>query len=396
LLEFGSLENKPSDNAAKDDASIWRDTGLRYGGYADEVGEFAAPFLGRTGQFVGYGISTVYCLLDMFATTLPKKFKIQSDNDVPVKTKTRNTMAEALDLGLFHYVATLWIPPMLIGSVVEMADKLLDKDFKHEASSDRLRRLLQNGLGKLIKPFQSKSTQAVDAWLNTTGSTLVKGKPLETANALFAKNKTTLASSVKFFANIGSVLEHIPGLKALIGAQGLHHDAKAVQNKVGFTPKELAKLVFIKPIPLLIGVGMIPLIAHPFDKLMVAIQNWTIRPLIGKNKISTTAKGGLKSEHNPGFLGEKPAVEKSVSHAVPPLLKASPSPCYTFNPFGNHASSYVAPVRAASPIAQPVILAQGKISQSMILPGKMPASKIPAYARTPYPVSSTGYYGRLY
>jgi hypothetical protein len=40
-----------------------------------------------------------------------------------------------------------------------------------------------------------------------------------------------------------------------------------------------------KPIPALVGLALIPVVAHPFDLFMEKVQDWTTRILLGKHKL---------------------------------------------------------------------------------------------------------------
>lgn len=315
-----------------DDASIWRDTSLRYGGYADEVGEFLTPYLGKVGQFAGYGISTGYVLADMF-TTLPKQFKHASPEFSTAK-KSWQTAKEALDLSIFHGIATLLIPPMLIGSVVEATGNLLEKP-KHDphfsAGNGKqaaqavakegfsLRGALDKGLEKATSPIAPTTQKWADNSVEYLTKKVVTDKFYERANDWISNNNTRLASIANPFAVMAKWCNKVPGLDKIVDkglVDTLEKNVESIRTLKKFgSREELARLLFLKPIPVAIGIGMVPLIAHPFDELMLKIQDWTIRPLIGKNKIIKDANGKYHSVRNPAFWGRKPQ---------PEILKSSP------------------------------------------------------------------------
>ncbi len=302
------------------DASIWRDSALRYGGYADEVGEFLTPFLGSVGTFLGYGISTAYVAADML-TTLPKQYHNASPEFGRAK-KTAQTAKEAVDLGLFHAIATLLIPPMLIGGVVKTAGGLLEKPAteaaKHvgkEASKGfSLMKGIENGRELLEKGMESSVSFAAPTTRRWADNLVTKFDPWitrkiqPTADEWLKNNHKGMANFVGGLAKFAEAASKKSGIKHFITpdlAKELRHNYKAISTKTSFDPKELTRKLVLKPIPVAIGIAMVPLIAHPFDELMLKIQDWTIRPLLGKNKIVTNTQGKRQSIKNPTFWGHE-------------------------------------------------------------------------------------------
>lgn len=345
-----------------DDASIWRDTSLRYGGYADEVGEFLTPYLGKVGQFAGYGISTAYVMADML-TTLPRQFKNASPEFSTAK-KSWQTAKEALDLGVFHAVATLLIPPMLIGSVVEATGHLLEKPQEkpnmeprfsavnskkfanaavHEESGG-MRGLLDKGLAKLTSGIAPTTRQWAENSVDYLAKNVVTDGVYEAANKTVRGSRNVLGAIANGCAAIAGACNKVPGLSSVVGGDlvdTLNENAKSIKNFETFAAggakeagkRKLASLLFLKPLPVAIGVGMVPLIAHPFDEMMLKIQDWTIRPLIGKNKIVKGPDGKYHSVRNPEFWGRKPQqATRPAAGASTPLKQTGPARFGVFQP----------------------------------------------------------------
>lgn len=355
----------PTPPAKKDDDySIWRDTALRYGGYADEVGEFLTPYLGGLGKFVGYGLSTLYCLGDM-GTTLPQKFAKGTENGLPTGKKLLKTGEEGLDLAAFHGVATLWIPPMLIGSVVDSANKLLDSSAHIEKPGDPIRRGIMGVADKIVDPIKGSTTQFVNKnWVDTL-KPFVANHLKAPADRMIRTHNRHLARMVNPFAAMSAWVAATPGLSKFWGpddAKSLQQNVDNLAQKVAFQVDDLTRLLFVKPLPVMIGVGMVPLIAHPFDKLMLKVQDWTIRPLLGKNKLIRQPDGSLKSVRNPGFWGKKtPPNSLQLAHVpnsqywmvmndqkkLPPLLNQHHH--FMNAQFGPRSGQHLAPTPAFKP-----------------------------------------------
>ncbi len=305
LQYTGAASHKPHEHG-NEDASIWRDTALRYLGYADEVGEFMGPYLGGLGKMLGYGISSVYVLADM-STTLPKKYHDASP-ELNRWQKTKKTGAEALDLGLFHYVATLLVPPLLIGKGAHWVDKYVTADKtwygQKVQNSPRLNAFARKRLpwaNQQLQPFLAKRGQGIARLM----------APIE--RWVSKKNPDTL----KRIPIFGQLLTELPAdLAAMRGLKDFKFDEQ-----------KLIRLLVQKPIPVGIGIGLVPLIAHPFDMLMLKIQDWTIRPLLGKNKLVRDPQGRLKSVKNPTFWGHRPPVQPTTAPSVPavPTMAYFPS-----------------------------------------------------------------------
>lgn len=308
-----TVQQAPPKN---DDYSVWRDTALRYGGYADEVGEFLTPYLGGLGKFVGYGLSTLYCLGDM-GTTLPQKFAKGTENGLPADKKLLKTGGEGLDLAAFHAVATLWIPPMLIGSVVDSANKLLDRTAHVEEPGDVIRKGIMSVADKMVLPVKEATNTFVDTqWVNAWKPVVEEHLKAPADQFIRTYNKP-LAKVAGVFVAISNMVANTPGLKKFwsVGdASSLSQNVDNLAQQTAFKVDDLTRLLFVKPLPVMIGIGMVPLIAHPFDQLMLKVQDWTIRPLLGKNKIVRNPDGSLSSVRNPNYWGP---TKQPASGSVP-------------------------------------------------------------------------------
>ncbi|WP_373533194.1 hypothetical protein [Vampirovibrio sp.] len=307
---------KEPEAKAPEDASVWRDTALRYGGYADEAGEFLAPYLGGVGKMLGYGISSLYVLADM-GTSLPKKYH-HAGPELTQWEKIKKTGAEALDLSVFHGVATLLVPPMIIGAGAHMVDKHLTSD------TSRYGQLVSNhaGLNRYAKNWMPWANQQLKPRLARSGQKIAQMMaPLE--NWATKQNPKHL--------------KRIPIFGELLS--GLPNDLKDLRklDQFQFNEKNMIRLLLQKPIPVAVGLGMVPLVAHPFDELMIKVQNWTIRPLLGMRKIEKDASGRWQSVKNPTFWGHAqssspPATSQKLMPPNASGTVALPSPWARINP----------------------------------------------------------------
>lgn len=123
-----------------EDFAVMRDTGWRYGGFADEMGEIFKPYLGEIGRRAGYVISGVYCLADLYLTA---KQTNEKGKHLPDKERRKKVLAELFDLSVFHTVATMLIPPMIIGKAVSWTQKHLSPE--HPFQFRRTVTLLEQG-----------------------------------------------------------------------------------------------------------------------------------------------------------------------------------------------------------------------------------------------------------
>lgn len=303
------------------DASIWRDTSLRFLGYADEIGEFVAPYFGGLGKFVGYFIASGYCLADL-GTTIPRKI-LNAPADTSTGHKAKSAAAETADLSVFHLIATLLVPPQLIGIVTHSVEHALDQHLFDEAKAamdkktaevqasgsvrkkamhglSQLKFKVEEGLHNLLGPTMNK---ILDHQEKSTG--LMAGAHRQ-ANNLLKHLGPKVAHFVRGNAYLAEKYNGFMRLEAFKDTEmpaSLRKNADFLSKGGQLSQREVAKRLLMKPWPVLAGVGMIPLIAHPFDKFTVKVMDWTIRPLMGKNKIVRGEDGKLKSVHNPTFWG---------------------------------------------------------------------------------------------
>ncbi len=314
--------NHETPQKGDDDYSVWRHTALRYGGYADEMGEFLAPYLGGLGRFAGYGLAALYCLADM-GTTLPKKYAKGSENGLSPTQKTVKTAQEAADLALFHLAASLWIPPMLIGSVVDLTSKLLDSKAHVEMSGDPLRKRIMTGLNKLVAPVTKQSQGWIDRHWVEPLKPFVETRLKAVADRQIQALNGRLARVVGVFASLSDWVAKTPGLRSvwtLKNAGEIRRNMKQIGAKTQFGVDELTRLLFVKPLPVLIGIALVPLVSHPFDQLMVLFEDWTLRLLSGKNRLTRLPDGKLKPMRNPAYW-------QAVAETFPETTKPAVGTC---------------------------------------------------------------------
>jgi len=311
---------------------VWRHTALRYGGYADEMGEFLAPYLGGLGRFAGYGLAALYCLADM-GTTLPKKYAKGTENGLSPTQKTVKTAQEAADLAVFHLAASLWIPPMLIGSVVDLTSKLLDSKAHMETPGDPLRKRIMTGLDKLVAPVTKQSQDWIDRhWVGRL-KPFVENRLKASADRVIRANNQRLVNIIGVFAGLSDRVAKLPGLRSvwtLKNAGEIRRNMKQIGAKTQFGVDELTRLLFVKPLPVLVGIALVPLVSHPFDQLMVLLEDWTLRLLSGKNRLTRRADGKLQPVRNPAYwqAGDNvQAIAETCPSTFPNTIKPAAGTC---------------------------------------------------------------------
>jgi hypothetical protein len=310
----------PQPQMSPDDFSVWRHTPLRYAGYADEVGEFMTPYSGAFGKFLGYVVSGLYCVADM-GTSLTQKYKNASP-ELTTGQKTRKTAAEGVDLSFFHLMASLLVPPKLIGAVVETASHILDDEALAHARQEAQKSGVTSSSGGLLNWFTAKKLEwetALNRQLAPHVERFLAAKQAErgpwiqkvesASDWLLNKRGPQVAPLVALTAEMAERYNRwmpVSYFKDEEIGRKLKENIDFLNNpQLRLSPRQITKLAWLKPLPVLLGIGMIPIVAHPFDKLMGKIQNWTTRPLVGKNKI-VREEGQLKSVRNPEFWGKHP------------------------------------------------------------------------------------------
>ena len=144
--------NKIITKAIKNKFDVYRDTPIRYMGYANEVGESFRAFLPAWGVPTSYGIAAVYVMLDTFDKSY-KKFdetqNIQESARVAIDTCTWQMLASVFWPGSFirlvvsvtymalphkfNYIPTL-IGLATIPFIVKPIDKAIDTIMKLSVS----------------------------------------------------------------------------------------------------------------------------------------------------------------------------------------------------------------------------------------------------------------------
>ncbi len=309
----------PKADPQGEDASIWRDTALRYGGYADEVGEFMSPYLGGFGKFVGYGISSVYCLADL-STTLVKKITNHKDDPMSTPEKSLKISLDMTDLAIFHLFATLLIPPKIIGTAVEFLNQSLDSKDYHEAKSkfDTHAAKGAKGLGHQFEKgllngsafIQSLIGEPLDMAVEKLSAkeSLFSRKVAPAINSALNATRKPLASIYSGTHTLATVYDKampVPYFKIGELLQSLSENVAFLRGTEKVATDSLARKLLIKPFPVLLGIGMVPLIAHPFDKLMLKTQDWSNRLLFTKTKVQKDPNGGYHAQTNLKYWPEK-------------------------------------------------------------------------------------------
>jgi len=95
------------------EVDLWRDTPVRYMGYANEVGEAFAAFLPGWGVPASYGVAAVYVMLDT-ADKGSKAYKGETDDDQKLKRGAIVT----LDTFTWQMLASVFWPGSFIRCVV--------------------------------------------------------------------------------------------------------------------------------------------------------------------------------------------------------------------------------------------------------------------------------------
>jgi hypothetical protein len=279
----------------------------------------------------------LYCVADL-GSTLVNKLK-NAGPELTTGQKAYRTMAEGIDLSFFHLFATMLIPPQIIGAAADSANRMLDADVLAEAQAHSKpvaagSSTLQQWLGQVSQKklaletaVNQKLAPHIDKFLTQRAKSLGEDSAISKgASWLFDTHRAKVQSVVSTTSKITDAYNRcmpVSLFKADELVPMLESNQKALSSPGKLLDsKQLAKLIWTKPIPVLVGVGLIPSIAHAFDAFMVQVQNWTTRLLFGKNKL-VQEQGKWISKRNPDFWGKpaKPPVvymAQSKPHPYPP------------------------------------------------------------------------------
>ncbi|KAL1502493.1 hypothetical protein ABEB36_007629 [Hypothenemus hampei] len=108
--------------AESKNVDLYRDTPIRYLGYANEVGEAFRSIIGTKWVNVSYGIATLYVLADTTHKSV-ESYKVNV-NEVNHKTKVAYT---AVDTLTWQLLASVAIPGFTINRICALSSFLLKK-----------------------------------------------------------------------------------------------------------------------------------------------------------------------------------------------------------------------------------------------------------------------------
>ena len=105
------------------DTDIWRNSLLRYAGYANELGESFRPIFPK---FVvpSYGISFAYVFGDTYDKSCKAKLQAKSMDS---NLRTLHVARSAIDTLLWQSLASVVVPGITIHQIVHMTSKLIER-----------------------------------------------------------------------------------------------------------------------------------------------------------------------------------------------------------------------------------------------------------------------------
>lgn len=122
LMSNGDEENEEETSGSKDgEVDIYRDTLLRYAGYANEVGEAFAPLVPAVVVPASYGVAITYVIAD----TVDKFRKSLGGGKYKQSSVTTCAIVEGLDALIWQLAASVALPGYTIHQVVAITVTLL-------------------------------------------------------------------------------------------------------------------------------------------------------------------------------------------------------------------------------------------------------------------------------
>lgn len=130
------------------EVDIYRDTLLRYAGYANEVGEAFAPLVAPIFVPASYGVAITYVLAD----TVDKTKKVFDKGSYETNSLTTCALIEGLDAFIWQIAASVALPGYTIHQVVAIAVALLTASGLYDEPSGVVS-AIPTAVGLLTIPF---------------------------------------------------------------------------------------------------------------------------------------------------------------------------------------------------------------------------------------------------
>ncbi|CAG9862229.1 unnamed protein product [Phyllotreta striolata] len=127
------------------EVDLYRETPVRYLGYANEIGEAFRSIIGRRWVNFTYGIATLYVLAD----TSDKAFKTYKDK-INEQNHLRKVVYTTTDTLVWQLLASVAIPGFTINRVCAFSNYLLKKSEKLPKNN---RKWIVTGIGLFTIPF---------------------------------------------------------------------------------------------------------------------------------------------------------------------------------------------------------------------------------------------------
>ena len=138
-------EEEDSSTSSDGEVDIYRDTLLRYAGYANEVGEAFSPLVPSWCVPASYGVAITYVIAD----TVDKTRKAYSGSKYEESSLTTCALIEGLDALIWQLAASVALPGYTIHQVVAITVMVLNAAGLTEGFYD----VLPTAVGLLTIPF---------------------------------------------------------------------------------------------------------------------------------------------------------------------------------------------------------------------------------------------------
>ncbi len=121
VLDLSALYQDGSGGREKD---FYRDTGARYLGYANDIGEAFRSVIGPTWAHRTYWVAGAYALAD--ALSKGKKSFNEARGE-SFHDRMFHFLGGVLDVGIFHFIASITVPPMIIRATQDKINKVMSR-----------------------------------------------------------------------------------------------------------------------------------------------------------------------------------------------------------------------------------------------------------------------------
>jgi mitochondrial fission process protein 1 len=161
----------PAEAAEAARRDVFRESWVRYFGYTNELGEALRSVIGNNWAHRSYYVAGLYAVTDML---VKGREAFKENKRASLADRLYHAVGGIMDAGVFHYFATITVPPQVIRMVQEATEKRMSARF----AKTLLGKALPVGIGLAITPLIIKPIDmATEKFLDLAVRPLLGRKP---------------------------------------------------------------------------------------------------------------------------------------------------------------------------------------------------------------------------